>query len=543
MVRRVLCVLALTVGLLPEATAKESKESPPAAGEVKDGPTKETVLEVTHAGAPSACAAELRANLEGTPFGDYTVTDLGQLLITSPTGGDCSGASPERCVFPSTWAGFELEFAAVEVDGLEYCACICDRCGVIDTADLATAAHWSDLPLDEGSPPLYAVANPAQLASLARDQEALDHDYYQCRDLRMADHYAPATDADPGRPYFIVGSSIEPFTGSYDGNGFSILDFTYRDDTASYEDPTLDGGIVDAAGHVLRTSTDHVGLFGKTRDASISGVNLVDVNLRTTDTSFAGALAGEVVGGTIHHTQASGSVSLTGVGVAGGGLVGAAQDARIEATRSEVDLFAFGFSQVGGIAGRIDGGGHLMRSSSTGRVEGYALTGGLVGDSRGSSVLSDAWSGSEIHGLFEIGGVVGSLDGSTAQRTYFAGTINGGYETGGAVGTMHNEAELAHSFVLPGYVYGVSWETGDVTGWSIWAPPWPDDLLVTNVHFWESNDICPWCDEYSPAIPHTFQDLAEATEFFGDPEANDALASWDFDTVWQTVPSDLPVLR
>jgi len=92
-----------------------------------------------------------------------------------------------------------------------------------------------------------------------------------------------------------IGNNSTQFTGSYDGDGYTINGLT-----------------------IARSSTNHIGLFGYTDGATIQDLGVTNVNIK--GKHYVGALVGRNEGSTISNCYSTGSV--TGDAKFVGGLVG-----------------------------------------------------------------------------------------------------------------------------------------------------------------------------------------------------------------------------
>lgn len=92
----------------------------------------------------------------------------------------------------------------------------------------------------------YLVFNEAQLRAIGTGEYGTDKNYMQQADIRMS--------TDEWKP---LGTMDEPFTGSYNGNGFEIIGLTAADE-----------------------ETELAGMFGAARDAHIYNITLRDHNIK-----------------------------------------------------------------------------------------------------------------------------------------------------------------------------------------------------------------------------------------------------------------------
>ena len=84
-----------------------------------------------------------------------------------------------------------------------------------------------------------------------------------------------------------IGNNSTQFTGSYDGDGYTINGLTIAD-----------------------SSTNHIGLFGYTNGATIQDLGVTNVNI--TGQYYVGALVGRNEGSTISNCYSTGSVAGDG---------------------------------------------------------------------------------------------------------------------------------------------------------------------------------------------------------------------------------------
>jgi hypothetical protein len=168
---------------------------------------------------------------------------------------------------------------------------------------------------------------------------------------------------------------IMGFTGTLDGKGYSIRGL-----------------------YINRSAESYVGIFGSTRGAVISNINIVDATVY--GDSNVGTLIGTVARSNITKCTASGRVVLKDTTCLlsfcdskSGGLIGSAQEGTvISQCSSAVDVTAYRRYQVGGLVGYLRGRGYtpqsrLLDSYSTGTVTGTGYKqGNLVGDADGALV-------------------------------------------------------------------------------------------------------------------------------------------------------------
>lgn len=289
----------------------------------------------------------------------------------------------------------------------------------------------------------YLICTASQLANISGGA-ALSAAYRLRADIDLAPYYT----ANPGAEFKIGTFGGTGFSGVFDGNGYTIDNFTYVD-------ATLAG----------------VGLFGAAYDgAVIQDLTLTNVNV--SGQRVAGGLIGESYKVSISNVQVSGDVQVDQYQV--GGLIGYAAATKILRSTFEGDVTST-LSQAGGLVGL------LIRSSigesryTGGTVEGGSFVGGLTGDSTESSIYSSSTSGTITSAGDTCGGLVGRLRvGSTSNsystanitcndfvgglvglqedfsiliNSYATGNVSGGTQVGGAVGRLGtSSAELVNSY-------------------------------------------------------------------------------------------------
>ncbi len=241
----------------------------------------------------------------------------------------------------------------------------------------------SDLPGDGSESNPYEIANASELQAMEDD---LDANYELVSDIDASN----TAQFNNGNGFDPVGPSLDnPFTGSFDGTGYTITGLT-----------------------VTRPGEDAVGLFGVVglpgSPGTVTDVTLTEVTV--TGNRSVGGVGGLVrgnFGGTIQNVTASGSVS--------------------------------GDSGVGGLVGSNDG--TIRNTTTSGSVTGNRSVGGLVGSSTRGTIRNGMTS-KRVNGTQEVGGLVGTNRGSiqdatasgsvtaTGDRSGSAGGL-AGYNTGG----------------------------------------------------------------------------------------------------------------
>lgn len=267
----------------------------------------------------------------------------------------------------------------------------------------------------------------------------------------LNEKYQLGADIDlSGVEFLPVGTAENPFTGNFDGNGFSISNL------------------------VIQSAGDYAGFFGVTSNAKIKGVTLNHVTIIGND--YVGSLAGYITG----ERKSVSDCVVTDSAVSGanftGGLIGATDDSStvsstiIQNVKVNASVQATG-NKAGGIIGYIKGGiygctsegslkgadctggiagqssgGTLEACSTSGTIEGAIFTGGLVGMMNGST-LEQCYSLCEIQGTSYVGGLLGESSGGVVENCFLIGKVTGNSYVGGLIGQCTTVTYLIHCYV------------------------------------------------------------------------------------------------
>ncbi|WP_186323583.1 S-layer homology domain-containing protein [Paenibacillus xylanexedens] len=195
-----------------------------------------------------------------------------------------------------------------------------------------------------------------------------------------------------------IEDESEPFTGRFDGNGYSISGLRTTDETQN-----------------------NVGLFSNLYDAEIKNLILNDVSF--TGNASVGGLAGGISNSSIEGVHISGVLQ--------------------------------GNRRVGGIAGYSNNSEYINNSTnvvvSTLDEYGESL-GGLFGELYESTVIANAAEGT-VSGYQTIGGLIGESNDNTIRQSYASGQVIGNYQVGGLIGELNYEYEL-NPTIEDNYVIG-----------------------------------------------------------------------------------------
>jgi hypothetical protein len=248
--------------------------------------------------------------------------------------------------------------------------------------------------------------------------------------------------ANEGKGWQPIGTSDDPFTGTFDGQGYGISDM-----------------------FINRPDESAVGLFAAVATGGlIQNVRMLQVNVAG-DWAI-GALVGENCGD-VCSSYSSGAV--TGADCVGGLIGGNAGGVSNSCSAALVT----GHWDVGGLVGCSDGRGSVTASYSLGSVTGEWAVGGLVGGNLGG-IIATSYSAASVTGDDYVGGLVGDNQGSVSN-SYSTGSVTGQWYVGGLVGDNDSTGTVSNSYSVgsvtgqsfAGGLVGSNWGTVGNSFWNI----------------------------------------------------------------------------
>ncbi len=275
---------------------------------------------------------------------------------------------------------------------------------------------------------LLAGFQSAQAQTEIRDW----NDLHDIRD-NLAGSYVLMNDLDQDSPGYAtyntnegwlpIGTVDTPFTGTFDGNGYTISGLTIDRDTG------------------------YNGLFGDAVDATVRNVGIVNANIRTSG-AWNGVLFGRVTASTIQNVYSTGVlVQDDQANFHHGGLIGQIRGGRLIKSWSSVDITTIG-RLMGGLIGTITSfdnspavveetyaTGDVTCLADDGDITLYRWVGGLVGQFGGSSIIRNSYATGTVTAYSQVGGLVGyHWRGSLIENSYSIGAVTGELQAGGLVG-------------------------------------------------------------------------------------------------------------
>ncbi len=237
---------------------------------------------------------------------------------------------------------------------------------------------------DPGTP--YEIATINNLYWISQNSTEWSKHYIQTADIDAS----ASSGWDGGSGWMPIGNATTQFTGSYNGQGFTI------------------NGL-----YINRSGSNFIGLFGYLSGGAISNLGVTNVDI--TGANYVGALVGlNNNTSTVQNSYSTGSVSGSATG-------------------------------IGGLMGQNSNSSAVQNSYSTGSVSGSAdYVGGLLGVNSGSTV-ENSYSTGSVSGNLSIGGLVGWNSG-TIQKSYSTGSVSGNSSFGGLLGTNDPAGTVTNAF-------------------------------------------------------------------------------------------------
>jgi hypothetical protein len=227
------------------------------------------------------------------------------------------------------------------------------------------------------------------------------------------------------------------------------------------------------SGELSVGTTPSGGLVGAVTagDISITGSS-ANVTISGSATTNAGGLVGSGVGGvTITNSQSSGSITATGANI--GGLLGTANGAVSVTGSSSSATISATVAGAGGLIGAMTAGSiEISGSSSSSNVTNTAgNVGGLVGSAAVKTTIDGSFATGTIKGGTNAGGLVGTITGasSSIKNSYATGNVSGTTYIGGLAGAVAgNSTQVTNSYAT-GNASGASYVGGLIGNFSTTA--------------------------------------------------------------------------
>ena len=292
--------------------------------------------------------------------------------------------------------------------------------------------------------PAYAASGTAitSVDDLKAMENNPDGSYYLANDIEVPANLSLFADYD------------RPFTGTLDGNGHAIKNYTYSTTTEDLM---------------------HAGLFCRTKNASFKNLTMTNVNISVKSGGNFAALAAYGQGTTFENITVSGKLSASGIVNSLGGIVGSLSGGSLTKCTNKADVTITGAADAAaaGVAGTASANTTVKNCSNSGaisisgpidggrsyRAAGVTNVAGKVISCKNTGAVSVTTSGS-MEGVVSLSaaGVVGT---SSKQITSCTNT--------GKI-TMNSTVEVSRSILMGGVAANAenakitkSWNKGAVT--------------------------------------------------------------------------------
>ena len=208
--------------------------------------------------------------------------------------------------------------------------------------------------------------------------------------------------------FLSVGNSGTPFTGEFDGQGYTISNL------------------------IIQTTADDSGLFGATDGATVSNLYLQTVDLSSTNYNNKGALVGNATYSTFSHIHATDVDIISNNGNNIGGLVGTLGGSSIvRSSARQLSINAFGVS-AGGLVGYMVGPSSIADSYTDGTVSNNTNAGGIVGQiGSGPTQFSNTYSAAQVSAVTSPGDLVGVGSAQFTSGVYASSALTVGQAVSG----------------------------------------------------------------------------------------------------------------
>ncbi len=292
-------------------------------------------------------------------------------------------------------------------------------------------------------------------------------------------------------PHPMIGTSVMPFVGSFDGRGHRIENYQRIDPSVNFTAPfgevsggaeirdvvfvnvniegdQFSGGVVGQltnstltgvrleGGSVTNNAYNLGGMIGRATDSTVGDCHTKDLGV--TGDGDLGGLIGVVDVSTVMGCSSSGTVVSAGSNANVGGLLGVVDGAsEIRDSHSTARVDSAGGVNVGGLIGNIIANSSVRRSYATGDVTVASpgiIAGGLIGQSS-STIIENSYATGDVTAPEDVGGLIGTANDGSITRCYATGntTATSALAAGGLVG--RSRGPISQSYA-----------TGIVTGFS-----------------------------------------------------------------------------
>ena len=246
----------------------------------------------------------------------------------------------------------------------------------------------------------YQICTAKQLNAIGANRGDRDKHFILMNDIDLSEY--------TGKDFNIIGNYVKKFLGVFNGNGYTVSNFSYRS-----------------------VDRDYIGLFGSVGVlGQIKNLILTNVSLETNSSQYVGGLTGYNQG-SISNCQVKGVIAGQYVV---GGMAGLNDRGSI--TQCNLQCSVSGYSNIGGLAGYNTFSGIIDSCSVVSTVKGYTVLGGIVGSNYNSGIISSSYFQGKLVCDSQItGGIAGHNENSIITNCYAVGDVSGLMKVGGITGT------------------------------------------------------------------------------------------------------------
>ncbi len=344
-------------------------------------------------------------------------------------------------------------------------------------------------------PRLQQAIAVSTLKELKDVKNNLNAKYYLANDIDASD----TANWNGGAGFEPIGTRGNAFRGSFNGNGYKIVNLT-----------------------INRPNQDYVGFFGSLENSgTIENIKLENISILGRDN--VGAVTGYMVLASFTNASADGGI-VTGRDRVGG-LVGESYNG-LGINNSHSNVTVQGNNQIGGIVGKLwDGNGNdLNRTYSLGAVTGVSNVGGLAGYDK-SGDFNFSYATGNVTGDNFVGGLAGSTtENAGIHNSYYAvGQVSGKSNTVGGIAGAYDSYDDG---VSNSYFAGKVTSTGTAGGFfgTYTARSVSPNYILSN--YWDA--------ALNPGLQDTSAGgLAEISDrTTAQMKTRSNYTGWDFNTVW-----------
>jgi hypothetical protein len=295
------------------------------------------------------------------------------------------------------------------------------------------------------------VVGTVSIATLDELRYVSEHaDLWQSDFKLTADIDASASSGwNDGLGFSPIGNQEQPFSGSFEGNGYMITGLTVNNPTADYMGLF---GLVAPNGEVKNVELENATITGRDHVGRLIGDNSGSIDNCSTSGNAVGR---DGVGGLIGDNSGSIDNCSTSGNIIGrddvGGLIGFLEGS-LDNSRSSAEVS--GEDCIGGLVGTASGS-VISRCSSSSVVSGQDSVAGFVGFNCFGALIQESFATGSSQGEYEIGGLVGLNWESNIKASYADCTVTGEYDVGGLVGYSGGYPALIKNCYAKGNIIGI----------------------------------------------------------------------------------------